>query len=183
MHLLRSFFWHCPQLVIYPSCKVHPCPWSCRQPSPQSKHWGSRMQLKWRTSVWKCQSDQPTEISIQLSFVFCKAAQPSKERKRGRQKRDWMGEGQTHDRPHNQQIFCQESSLRSKKLFFRNSHSKNDFFINFIYACLSSNLAGCQDYGAGGSREKEKNEIWNIWPGTHLEAPGDHWEVFKHWIF
>ena len=154
MNLLRSFFWHRPQLVIYPSCKVHPCPWSCRQPSPQSKHWGSRMQLKWRTSVWKCQSvsDQPTEgrtdgllsrvggklskicfmffggrnppppplskISIQLSFVFCKAAQPSKERERGRQKRNWMGEGQTHDRPHDQQIFCQKSSLRSKKLSF-----------------------------------------------------------------
>ena len=34
-----------------------------------------------------------------------------------------------------------------------------------------------------GKRERKKNEIWNIWRGTHLEAPGDHWIFSIDWTF
>ena len=92
------------------------------------------------------------------------ARQPSQARRgRGGGKRGtgWgkgrhMTIGLVIDPPHDQQIFRQESSLRSKNFFLEAVTPKNDIFINFIYACLSPNLAGCQDYGAGGQEKKKK---------------------------
>ena len=113
------------------------------------------MQLKWRTSVWKCQSvsDQPTEgrtdgllsrvggklskicfmffggrippsplskISIQLSFVFCKAAQPSKERERGRQNSEELdgGKGRLMTEPTTNRFFAKRAHCGVKKISF-----------------------------------------------------------------
>ena len=61
--------------------------------------------------------------------------------------------------PTTNRFFAKRAPCGVKNFCLEAVTPKNDIFINFIYACLSSNLAGCQDYGAGGSREKEKNEI------------------------
>ena len=61
--------------------------------------------------------------------------------------------------PTTNRFFAKRAPCGVKNFFLEAVTPKNDIFINFIYACVSSNLAGCQDYGAGGSREKEKNEI------------------------
>ena len=58
--------------------------------------------------------------------------------------------------PTTNRFFAKRAPCGVKNFFLEAVTPKNDIFINFIYACLSSNLAGCQDYGAGGQEKKKK---------------------------
>ena len=65
----------------------------------------------------------PPKIYIQLSFVFCKAAQSSKERERGRQNSEELdgGKGRLMTEPTTNRFFAKRAHCGVKNLVFRNS--------------------------------------------------------------